>query len=222
MVKIIVYTGLSLPFDEAKEILDSDDNVEVIYKRPIKRGDLGLDLKENPDIIGIIDGVFHQNSAVGHKEILNAIKHGVKVFGASSMGALRASELDTLGMVGIGYCYNQYASGKIDSDDDVAVMLDSETLEALSVPLISMNYVFENAATENIITPNEKAELGQIAKSTFYPQRNYAQTLAKSSLSDNTKIKLVNFIRESEDIKKQDAKELLNCINEYILNENNL
>lgn len=222
MVKIIVYTGLSLPFSEAREILDSHDEVEVIYKRPIKRGDLGLDLKENPDIIAIIDGVFHQNSAVGHKEILNAINSGVKVFGASSMGALRASELDSLGMTGIGYCYNQYASGAIDSDDDVAVMLDSESLEALSVPLISMNYVFENAVSENIITSDEKDELSQIAKSTFYPKRNYAQTLAQSSLDNNKKSELIDFIRESEDIKKQDAKELLNYISEYILNENNL
>lgn len=222
MVKIIVYTGLSLPFSEAREILDSHDEVEVIYKRPIKRGDLGLDLKENPDIIAIIDGVFHQNSAVGHKEILNAINSGVKVFGASSMGALRASELDSLGMTGIGYCYNQYASGAIDSDDDVAVMLDSESLEALSVPLISMNYVFENAVSENIITPDEKDELSQIAKSTFYPKRNYAQTLAKSSLDNDKKSELIDFIRESEDIKKQDAKELLNYISEYILNETNL
>lgn len=222
MVKIIIYTGLSLPFDEAKEILDSDDDVEVIYKRPIKRGDLGIDLKENPDIIAIIDGVFHQNSAVGHKEILGAINAGVKVFGASSMGALRASELDSLGMVGVGYCYNQYASAAIDSDDDVAVMLDSESLEALSVPLISMNYVFENAVSENILTQSEKDELTDIAKSTFYPKRNYADTLSKSGLSNDKKSELINFIRENEDIKKQDAKELLNCIKEYIRNENNL
>ena len=213
MVKILIYTGLSLPFDEAKEILDSHDDVEVIYKRPIKRGDLGIDLKEKPDIIGIIDGVFHQNAAVGHKEILSAINTGAKVFGASSMGALRASELDSLGMVGIGYCYNQYASGAIDSDDDVAVMLDSESLEALSVPLISMNYVFENAVSENILTQSEKDELTAIAKSTFYPKRNYADTLSKSGLSDDKKSELINFIRENEDIKKQDAKELLNCIN---------
>ena len=60
-MKILIYTGLSIPFDEARQILDSSDDVEVIYKRPIKRGDLGHDIKENPDIIGIIDGVFHQN-----------------------------------------------------------------------------------------------------------------------------------------------------------------
>lgn len=74
MVKVIIYTGLSLPFEEAREILDSTEDIEVIYKRPIQRGDLSQALKENPDIIGIIDGVFHQNSAVGHKEILNVLK----------------------------------------------------------------------------------------------------------------------------------------------------
>ena len=215
-MKILIYTGLSIPFDEARQILDSSDDVEVIYKRPIKRGDLGHDIKENPDIIGIIDGVFHQNSAVGHREILDVMKRGVKVFGASSMGALRASELDSLGMQGIGHCYNQYASGIIDSDDDVAVMLDSESLEALSVPLISMDYVFANAVSENIITNDEKDELVEISKSTFYPKRNYANTLAKSSLEDGKKSELINFIRESEDIKKQDAKELLNFIKNYI------
>lgn len=216
MVKIIIYTGLSVPFDKARDILDSHDDIEVIYKRPIKRGDLKIDLKENPDIIGIIDGVFHQNSAVGHKEILEAINNGVKVFGASSMGALRASELDSLGMIGIGYCYNQYASGTIDSDDDVAVMLDSESLEALSVPLISMNYVFTQAVCENIITENEREELSKIAKSTFYPQRNYAQTLSQSSLNDDKKTELINFIRETGDIKSKDAEELLNYIKNLV------
>lgn len=212
MVKIIIYTGLSLSFDEAKEILDSHDDVEVIYKRPIKRGDLGHDIKENPDIIGIIDGVFHQNSSVGHKEILNVINKGITVVGASSMGALRASELDTLGMTGIGYVYEQYATGKVASDDDVAVMLDSETLEALSEPLINMEYVFENAVSENIITENQKDELIKIAKSTFYPKRNYSQTLSSSSLDDETKSKLIDFIRRSVDIKKEDAKELITYI----------
>lgn len=209
MTKIIIYAGLSLSFSEAKEILNSDDNNEVIYKRPIQRGDLSLAVKENPDIIGIIDGVFHQNSAVGHKEILNAIKKGIEVYGASSMGALRASELDTLGMTGIGYVYNQYASGEVDSDDDVAVMLDSETLEALSEPLINMKYVFTNAVAENIITEDEKDELLQIAKETFYPKRNYAQTLRSSSLDNDKKDKLIDFIRTSPDIKKEDAKKLL-------------
>lgn len=216
MVKIIIYTGLSLSFDEAREILDSHDDVEVIYERPIKRGDLGQALKKNPDIIGIIDGVFHQNSSVGHKEILNVINDGITVVGSSSMGALRASELDSLGMIGIGYVYEQYATGKVASDDDVAVMLDSESLEALSEPLINMDYVFTNAVNENIITQDEKDELIKIAKSTFYPKRNYSQTLNESDLDDETKGQLINFIRTSVDIKKEDAKELIKYIKNMI------
>lgn len=216
MVKIIIYTGLSLPFDEAREILDSTDDIEVVYKRPIKRGDLVHDMGENPDIIGIIDGVFHQNSAVGHREILDVMKKGVKVFGASSMGALRASELDNLGMIGIGYCYEQYASGNVTSDDDVAVMLDSETLEPLSIPLISMDYVFKNAVKEDIITQDEKDELIKIAKSMFYPKRNYAQTLSQSELDNDKKDALIDLIRTTPDIKKEDAKNLIKHIKEFV------
>ena len=216
MVKIIIYAGLSIPFDEAKEILDSSDDIEVIYKRPIQRGDLGQALKEHPDIIAIIDGVFHQNSAVGHKEILNVMQSGIKVFGASSMGALRASELDSLGMVGVGYVYSQYATGEVDSDDDVAVMLDSESLEALSEPLINMKYVFTNAVSEGILSEDEKDKLLSIAKNTFYPKRNYAKTLQESSLNDSTKDKLIDFIRTSPDIKKEDAKELLLYVKDIV------
>lgn len=218
MVKVIVYTGLSLPFDEAKSILDSTEDVNVEYKRPIKRGDLSLALKGNPDIIAIIDGVFHQSSAVGHKEILKVIKNGVKVYGASSMGALRASELDSLGMVGVGYVYNQYATGEVDSDDDVAVMLDSDTLEALSEPLINMKYVFTEAVNESIISESEKDELMNIAKKTYYPQRNYAKTLSDSSLDNDTKSRLIDFIRTSPNIKKEDAKELLKTIKNELAN----
>ncbi len=216
MVKIIIYTGLSLSFDEAKEILDSHDDVEVIYKRPIKRGDLGLAISQHPDIIGIIDGVFHQNSAVGHREILKAINEGITVIGASSMGALRASELDSLGMKGIGYVYEQYATGEVTSDDDVAVMLDSETLEQLSEPLINMKYTFTKAVEEDIITSKQKDELLAIAKKTFYPKRNYAQTLNTSKLDEDTKDRLVTFTRFCEDIKKEDAKSLIRYITHVI------
>ncbi|WP_407374715.1 TfuA-related McrA-glycine thioamidation protein [Methanobrevibacter sp.] len=218
MTKIIIYTGLSLPFEEAKDILDSTEEVEVIYKRPIKRGDLGIALRENPDIIAIIDGVFHQNSAVGHKEILEVLNKGIKVYGASSMGALRASELDSLGMIGVGYCYEQYATGEVESDDDVAVMLDSETLEALSVPLISMKYIFTKAVEEDLLTESEKDELLSIAKSEFYPKRNYATTLSKSSLDEHKKGEIINFIRETGDIKKHDAEKLLHLIKSELEN----
>ena len=55
---------------------------------------------------------------------MKALDNGITVVGGSSMGALRASELDDLGMVGIGYVYKAYRTGAITSDDDVALSVD--------------------------------------------------------------------------------------------------
>ena len=216
MKKIIIFTGLSVRFDDAKEILDSTEEIEVIYKNPVKRGDVWAAISENPDIIGIIDGVFHQSPSVGHKEILEAIKRDIKVIGASSMGALRASELDVLGMIGIGYVYRQYAEGIITSDDDVAVVFDSESLEAYSEPLVNMDYVFKKAVKSGIITEDDRLNLYKIAKSIFYPKRNYSSVLAESSLNKDKKEELDQFISKSVNIKEEDGKELLRYIKKMI------
>ena len=93
--ELIVFLGPSLEREAAEKILPAE------YLPPAKRGDLLRAAQDGAGIIGLIDGVFHQESAVAHREILAALKKGVRVVGASSMGALRAAEMDTLGMTGI-------------------------------------------------------------------------------------------------------------------------
>ena len=60
---------------------------------PVAQGDVLRALAHQPRLIGIIDGYFDTVPAVWHKEILYAMERGVHVFGASSIGALRAVEL---------------------------------------------------------------------------------------------------------------------------------
>ena len=165
MKKIIVYTGLSISFDEAKSILEAD------YKGPIKRGDLNqlLETEDNIDIIGIIDGLFHQSPAVAHKEILKALDMNITVVGGASMGALRACELYPYGMIGIGHIFEDYKNGTIESDDDVAVSLDPESYEQLSDSWINMKYNFNKACADNVITDEEKKELLDTSKNIYYP-----------------------------------------------------
>lgn len=206
--KIIIFTGPSLSVEEASKILNAD------YRKPVKRGDILTAIDDAPDIIGIIDGVFHQNPAVGHKEILEAMSKGIIVVGGSSMGALRASELNDLGMVGIGYVYNEYANGNIESDDDVALTFDSFTGEPVSEALVNIDYNLNKAIEKDIITSDEKNEIISIAKSIYYPNRTYHNILNKSNLDENKKKELTDFIVKSVDIKKQDAIAVL----EYIKN----
>ncbi|KZX16262.1 TfuA-like protein [Methanobrevibacter cuticularis] len=204
--KIIIFTGLSISHEEASKILDAD------YRDPVRREDILKAIEDSPDVIGIIDGVFHQYPAVGHKEIIKAIEKGIIVIGGGSMGALRASELDNLGMIGIGYVYEEYAKGNIDSDDDVAVVFDPSTKEALSEALVNVNYKLKEAVKKGILNINEKNELEVIAKSIYYPNRTYTRILKESNLDDSKKDKLRDFLVNTMNIKKQDSIALLQYI----------
>ena len=66
------------------------------------------------------------------------------------MGALRAAEMDTLGMVGIGEIYRMYKSGELESDDEVALVFDPSRAW-LSEPLINIRFTLKRAKEEGII-----------------------------------------------------------------------
>ncbi|BAM70147.1 conserved hypothetical protein [Methanothermobacter sp. CaT2] len=205
--KIIIFTGPSLSHTEASSILEAE------YRPPVRRGDIQEAMKENPDIIGIIDGVFHQSPAVGHREIIDAIRRGVKVVGGASMGALRASELSDLGMVGVGRIFRSYLEGEIESDDDVAVAFNPETLEPLSDSLVSIEFNLKRALRRGVIREDDFRKLMNTARNLFYPLRNYRRILHESGIPDDVKESLRSFLEsEGRDLKREDALEVIRHI----------
>ena len=208
---IIIFTGPSLPSNDAKKILKAD------YRGPVGRDDIIKALKDKPDIIGIIDGVFHQQPAVSHKELLKALKSGITIVGGASMGALRASELDDFGMIGVGRVYEAYKNGDIESDDDVAVAFNPETMEQLSEALVNITNNFQKAYIKGLISKSELENLLKIAKSIYYPKRTYEQILNYSNISFQKKTSLKSFLdKETKDIKREDALLVLKCIKRII------
>ena len=206
----IIYTGLSISHKQAKEILP-----DAIYMPPIKRGDIEeiLEKYDDIDIIGIIDGVFHQSPAVAHKEILKALKNGIKVVGGASMGALRACELYPYGMEGVGSIFNDYKNEVIDSDDDVAVALDPESYEQLSESYINIRYNLEFACDDEIITTQQKQQILDAAKQTYYPKRSFEYVIAKSKIDGEIQQQLLGYIKDKNfDIKYEDAKKTIHYI----------
>jgi hypothetical protein len=174
MPRIIVFLGPSLEREAAETILPAE------YRPPAKRGDLLRAVQDGATVIGLIDGVFHQESAVAHREILAAIKKGVRVVGSSSMGALRAAEMDTLGMTGIGEVYRLYRSGELVSDDEVALVFDPETGLSLSEPLVNIRFTLEEAERQGILSPQDHAALLAAARGVFYPHRTYAKVVTEA------------------------------------------
>ncbi len=202
MQKIIVFLGPSLERVAAEAILTAE------YRPPAKRGDLLQAVRDGAGIIGLIDGVFHQESAVAHREILAAIKAGVTVVGASSMGALRAAEMDTLGMIGIGEVYRMYKSGELVSDDEVALVFDAESGLSLSEPLINIRFTLRAAERDGLISTNEHAIFLSAARSIFYPRRTYAKIVASVNdrLAPDVKDRFLAYAKDhAVDQKREDA-----------------
>lgn len=202
MQRTIVFLGPSLDQAAAEKILKAE------YRPPAKRGDLTRAVEDGAEIIVLIDGVFHQDSAVAHREVLAAIKKGVTVVGASSMGALRAAEMHTLGMTGIGKIFEMYRDGTLVSDDEVALVFDPVSGYALSEPLINIRCTLKKAEAAGIITAADRKALLAAAHAIFYPQRIYPKiaAVAGDALDAATKERFLSFAATSPaDQKKEDA-----------------
>ncbi|MCZ7384833.1 MAG: TfuA-related McrA-glycine thioamidation protein [Candidatus Methanoperedens sp.] len=211
----VVYTGTSISHDEARKILDAD------YRPPVKRHDIRRLMKSPPEIIGIIDGVFFDSAAVAHREIIEALKMGITVVGGASMGALRASELETYGMIGVGKIYEMYKNGNLESDDEVAVTFDGETLEPLSVPLVNVRMTVELGQEMGVFTKEQASAIVGIARKIFYPERNYwniiHECVKNGVIGDSEKNKLLEFFKVHEvDVKRQDAVLVLEKVKELL------
>jgi hypothetical protein len=209
MPKIIVFLGPSLDLESAEKILTAE------YRSPAKRGDLITAAREGAEIIGLIDGVFHQESAVAHREILAALKGGIRVVGSSSMGALRAAEMDTLGMVGIGEIYRMYKSGELESDDEVALVFDPVSGLSLSEPLINIRFSLMRAKESGIIDTAVHDALLVSARSLFYPKRTYRAIVSGSgdAVDAATRKRFLAWVDTNAcDQKRNDAVEALRYI----------
>jgi TfuA protein len=209
MQRIIVFLGPSLEREAAEKILPAE------YLPPAKRGDLLRAVQDGATIIGLIDGVFHQEAAVAHREILAAIKKGVKVIGSSSMGALRAAEMDTLGMTGVGEVYRMYKNGELVSDDEVALVFDPETGLSLSEPLVNIRFTLREAEQQGIITARDHAALLAAAQSVFYPQRTYGRIVsgAGTGINQETRERFLVWVKlHAVDQKRKDAVAALEYI----------
>jgi hypothetical protein len=185
---------------------------------PASEGDVLRLLRYRPSIIGIIDGFFESVPAIWHKEILYAMSKGVHVLGAASMGALRAAELATYGMEGIGHIYEAYATGLLEDDDEVAVAHGPAELgyPAVSEAMINVRGTLADAAVAGVLAGEEATLLTRIAKSHFYKERTYNNIIkaaAKQGVNHSRLSMLEKWLEAHRvDRKHADALELVGTI----------
>jgi hypothetical protein len=151
-------------------------------RRPIRRHDVDAlveaqrKARKKPGVLVIVDGVFHDTLAVGHAEIRDALAAGWRVWGLSSMGAIRAREMAHLGMRGFGRVYERFC-GEDDFQDDEVTLLHEPTApyRAVSEPLIHLRAAVEHLVARGIVKGDDGGSVIADLKSRWYGERTIAR-----------------------------------------------
>lgn len=212
---VVIFTGPTLAPEYAQAILEAD------YRPPAARGDVYRATFVTPSAIGIIDGCFEHMPSVWHKEILWAMARGVHVFGAASMGALRAAELASYGMHGVGHVFEAFRDGHLEDDDEVAIEYGPPEARRLwTEAMVNMRVTFEAAAGAGVIAGETAASLIAIAKSLFFKERSYPRIL-RSAADQGLPPEELSALRDwlpsgCIDQKEKDARAMLSVIKAFL------
>jgi hypothetical protein len=212
-MRAVIFAGPSLP-PQARPACEYD----IDWRPPVRQGDLYRAALEPPAIIGVIDGYFEVTPTVWHKEILWAMAQGIYVYGAASIGALRAAELDVFGMKGIGRIYEDFRDGVLTDDDEVAVLHGPEDLgyPPMTEAMVNIRATLAAAVPDGIVSAGLAAELIAIAKLLFYKDRTYKTVVQSASavgLDAGELSRFIDWVPQGRiDQKRRDAQVMLSAI----------
>ena len=173
MNEIYVFLGPTLTEKEARAELDA------VYLPPAAAGDVYRLWRRRPRAIGIVDGYFERVPAVWHKEIMWMMERGVHVFGGAGLGALRAAELDSFGMHGVGWVYQAFRQEALDRDDEVAVRHGAaeDGYRPLSEAMVNIRQTLAAAEDQEVISAATASILLAAGTALFYPDRTWPELL---------------------------------------------
>lgn len=210
MSGVYVFLGPSLRLAEARALLPG-----ATFLPPAAMGDLHALVQRRPRVVAIVDGFFEQTPAIWHKEILWALSRGVRVLGASSMGALRAAELHPFGMEGVGEVFAAFRDGVLEDDDEVAVAHApaEDDFRPVSDAMVNLRAGLTAAEAAGVVSPGTHRALLAAGKALFYPLRSWAALHAagvEAGLPAGELDALRAHVRRTRpDVKAADARALL-------------
>ncbi|PYC80226.1 hypothetical protein C7C46_13125 [Streptomyces tateyamensis] len=209
-----VFAGPTIGPDRVAELLPG-----AVLHPPVQHGDLLRLPVAAGDTVLIVDGLFQQAPAVRHKEILHLVHEGVRVAGASSMGALRAAELHRFGMLGLGQVFRWYADGTVTADDEVAVahLGEEDGYRQLSDALVSVRYGLGRAVEAGVLNAAEQAGLLAALAELPFPQRSWRNLWRITGQTDlaaaAARVRAHLAVRPADaDVKRLDAETALRAL----------
>ena len=211
-----IFSGPSLPPPLASQYPG------ITWRPPVQQGDVYRAARLRPALIGIVDGNFETVATVWHKEILWAMAEGVHVYGAASIGALRAAELADFGMQGVGSIFRHFQTAPLADDDEIAVLHGPAELDYIPVTeaMVNVRATIAKALQLQVVAPSLATTLVEIAKALFYKRRTYEAILGRASelgASHDALHRFAEWLPQGQvDQKRQDALAMLKVMSDHL------
>lgn len=124
--------------------------------------------------IALVDAYFGNVPSVWHKELLYAIAKGREVWGSSSTGAIRAAELDTYGMHGIGAAYRLFRRGALTDEDEPCLLHGDRSTGyiQLTYPMLNVRCTLRKMRRSHLIEAVAERDIAAALKKIHFTQRN--------------------------------------------------
>ena len=186
------------------------DAGDVLVRGPAQMRDIERAIAEGATAIGLIDGHYQQVGAIWHKEILFALSSGVAVFGAASMGALRAAECEPFGMIPIGDIATRYCSGELFDDADVALTNGPAELgfPPLTEPMVDVEATITHLLAAGLIGDAMARDIEAAARAIFFADRTEEAIFERLNAPDLGRLYAAHRVSQ----KTRDALELLETL----------
>ncbi len=209
----VLFTGPTLA-SQLQRIKERYSTIDI--RGPAAWGDVAQAVHDGATRIGIVDGYFEQTRSVWHKEIIFALSRGVRVAGAASLGALRAAECEPFGMIPIGTIANDYISGALVDDSDVALVHAPAEVNylALSKPRVNVIATLNAMLKENLISTTEWKNAKAVADRMFYAELSMRAVFSNMQIMNANRIERLIEIAKAKyvDVKQTDALELVDWL----------
>jgi hypothetical protein len=165
--------------------------------------------------LAFIDGAIEHSEQVPLRELREVLAiPGVQVFGAASMGAVRAVQLAHCGMHGAGRVYRLFRRGILNDSDEVFLLHAPAALRyrPLTLPLVNIRYTLRSLRRDGQLSDVEERAIAAYMREVPWFDRDKCSVIAAVfAVCGSTRRARVMKAFESRyrDVKREDALSLL-------------
>jgi hypothetical protein len=197
----IIFAGISITVAEAEKLMP-----QARVLPPAHRGDIARAVKNGAREIYLLDGTMVYDYPPSPSEVAEALTDGVRIIGASSLGALRAVELRAHPLMhGIGWVYESVLSGRLVGDDELTARIDPISGLPSNLFLANVLYGCLQLQAQGCLTRRQADAIVTGLRQVYFEDRTAALLLRLASVAGVSQSIVELLMHQQFNVKRLDA-----------------